>query len=316
MIPRRAWLAAAVAAGGIAGVVLVLAVLDAGDGGRALPNGKAISATATIDPTTPLFADEIRARIDVAVDRTRADPGKVRVKASFVPFERVAHDTVRHDVGRITFIRETWTLRCLVRRCAQVQPTFAAGIAGAKGSGRRATTPPPALISYDGGGVEQLQVEWPTVEWLTRINRTEEASPSYFYHVDLTPPAASYAISPGHLLAALFLALLVLLAVPVAIVVRRVLVRRRAHAPDSKDELPPLERALRLLEWANERPDGDDRRRALELVAVELGRRGRHDLGAGARELAWQSPSPGRDEAERLGVRVRTTMGGNGASPR
>jgi hypothetical protein len=315
MIPRRVWLAAAVAAVGIGAVTLVASVLNAGDGGRGLPNGKPISATATIEPTTPLFADQITARIDVAVDRKRADPGKLHVKASFVPFERVAHKTTRRDAGRITFIRETWTLRCLVRRCAQVQPTFAAGIAGAKGSGRRATTPPPAQISYDGGGVEPLQLEWPTVEWLTRINRTEESSPNYFYHVDLAPPTASYAISPGRLLGVLSAALLVLLAVPASLVLRRILERRRAHAPESKDELPPLERALRLLEWANDRPVGDDRRRALELVAVELVRSGRPDLGAKARELAWQPPSPASEEAGRLGARVRTTMGGNGASP-
>jgi hypothetical protein len=315
MIPRRAWLVAALTVLAIGVVTLVASVLSAGHGGRGLPNGKPISATATIEPTTPLFADEITARIDVAVDRSRADPRKVHVKASFVPFERVAHETATRNAGRITFIREIWTLRCLVRRCAQVQPTFAAGIAGAKGSGRRATTIPPAQIAYDGGGVQPLQLEWPTVEWLTRINRTEESSPSYFYHVDLTPPAVSYAISPEHLLVGLAAALLVLLGVPGAIVGRRVLERRRAKAPEPKHELPPLERALRLLEWANDRPDDDVRRRALELVAVELVRNGQHDLGATARELAWQPPSPARDDAGRLGARVRTTMGGNGASP-
>jgi len=93
----------------------------------------------------------------------------------------------------------------------------------------------------------------------------------------------------GHLLIWLAVALLVLLAIPAAIVRRRLGERRRARAPAPKPQLPPLERALQLLEWANSRREGSDRRRALELVAVELSRGGRSDLSTEARALAWQA---------------------------
>jgi hypothetical protein len=305
--------AAAVVVAGV--VVLALSILGAGEDGRGLPNGRAITATARIDPTTPMFGDEVTARIDVAVDRHRADPDKVRVRTPFSPLEAVSHRTERWDVGRITYIRKTWTLRCLSRLCAQKQPTFAAGLGGAKGTYRRATALPPAQVVYLGTPQRKLNLDWPTVEWLSRINQTEEASGAFFYHVDLVPPPVSYAISPGRLLLLLALALVVLVAIPVAIVWRRIVERRRARLPEPEPELPPLERALELLRWATTQSDGVARRRALELVAVELRRDGRDELSGEARAMAWQPPAPPADDAEALGARVRSTIGGNGAAP-
>ena len=315
MTRRPAWIAAGAFVVVAAVVILALSILGAGEDGRGLPNGRAITATARIDPTTPLFGDEITARIDVVVDRHRADPDRVHVRTPFSPLEPVAHQTQRWDVGRLTYIRKTWTLRCLSSLCAQKEPTFAAGLAGAKGSGRRATAIPPAQIVYLGSPRRTLELDWPTVEWLSRINRTEEASGTFFYHVDLVPPSVSYAVSPGHLLALLTLALVVLATIPLAIVWRRIVERRRARIPEPEPELPPLEHALQLLEWAASNSDDVARRRALELVAVELRRDGREELSGEARALAWRPPAPPADDAGALGARVRSTIGGNGASP-
>lgn len=315
MSRRRVWISAGAAAV-LAGIVaLAISVVDAGNGsGRGFPNGRALLGTARIDPTTPLFGDEVTARIDIAVDRDRADPDKVRVVTPFSPFEPVRHETRRWNIGRITYIRETWRLRCLSRRCAQKQPSFGAALAGAKGTGRRAVALPPAKIVYLGTPRRTISVDWPTVEWLSRINQTEEGSGTFFYHVDLVPPRVSYAVSPGHLLIWLTVALALLVAVPAGIVWRRVAERRRRNAPVDT-QVPPLERALRLLESANANGDGDVRRRALELVAVELRRSGRDDLSGEARALAWQPSAPPADDADALGARVRSTFGGNGAAP-
>ena len=314
MTRRRAWIAAGAAA--VAGVVaLVVGIWTAGDGGRGLPGRKAIAATARIEPTTPLFGDDITARIDVAVDRKRANPDDVRVRTPFSPLEPVTRHTQRWDVGRIAYIRTTWTLRCLSRRCAQKQPSFAAGLGGAKGTYRRATALPAAKVVYVGRPARTLTLHWPTVEWLSRINQAEEASGASFYHVDLVPPDVSYAVSPGRLLVYLTLALVVLLAIPSGIAWRRIVERRRARLPAPEPDVPPLERALRLLESATAHADGVARRRALELVALELRRSGRDDLSGEARALAWQEPAPPVDEAGELGARVRSTFGGNGASP-
>ena len=313
MIPRSAWLAGLVAALVLGVVTLAAGVLTAGEGGAPLPHGKAITATASINPTVPLFGDQVTARIDIAVDRRKADPSQLHVRAPFSPLEQVAHRRVRADAGRVTFIRYTWTLRCLSRRCAQIQPSFGAAVGGAQGTGRRATTPRPAKLIYRGRPVRSL--DWPTVEWLSRTNQTEANSGTYFFHVELAPPPASYAVSPGHLLLWLTLALVLLLAVPAALALRRIVEHRRAQEADDADSVPPLARALQLLEWATSQQDGNARRRALELVAVELRRRGRHDLGAEARALAWQPSPPPPLDADELRARVISTVGGNGARP-
>ena len=198
----------------------------------------------------------------------------------------------------------------------QLLPSIAAAAGGTKPSGRRATQFRPARVFVAGrSNVQPTLVQWPTVESVTRVNQAESQLQTFFYHADLTPPARSYALSPTGLLWLLLLVVLALIAVPVTLVVRRVRAYRRAHAPAPREELAPLERALRLLEWANRQPDGEDRRRALELVALELGRGGRHDLGEEARELAWSEPPPPPEQAGELGTRARTATGGDGATP-
>src|SRR5207237_10149127 len=154
-----------------------------------------------------------------------------------------------------------------------------------------------------------------TVESVTRVNQTESQLQTFFYHADLTPPARSYALSPGGLLWLLLFVLLALLVLPSTLVMSRVREYQRAHGPAPREELSPLERALRLLEWANRQPDGEDRRRALELVALELLRGGRDELGGEARELAWSPPTPPAERAGELGTRVRGSTGGEGANP-
>jgi hypothetical protein len=70
-------------------------------------------------------------------------------------------------------------------------------------------------------------------------------------------------------------------------------------------DLPPLERALLLLEWARRRPDGEDRRRALELLAGALENEGRSALAGDARALAWSDDSPSPEQATALARRVK-----------
>jgi hypothetical protein len=311
MVTRRRALfgAAAVAgAGVVTGIVLLaLAVAHGGNGGSQLPHGAPVVVQETIAPNVAFFGDAIQARLDVAIDRRKVDPDRVRIATDFRPFERLATHRTRRDAGRITYIRQIYTLRCLARQCLQVLPSVAAAAGGAQASGRRATLFRPARVYVTGrSGVSPLLIQWPTVE--TRLQ-------TFFYHATLTPPDPTYAVAPRTLLGLLVLGVLIALAIPVAIVLRRLEERKRARLPKPKPELPPLERALRLLEWANRQSDGEDRRRALELVAVELLRGGEPDLGAAARELAWSPSSPRADEAGQLGARVRSATGGNGATP-
>jgi hypothetical protein len=308
--------------GGLAGaaviaavVLLARAVADGGSGGSALPGRVPIAVTGTIEPTVAFFGDPISARLDIAVDHHKVDPDRVRIATDFRPFERLGTQRTRRDAGRITYIRQTYRLRCLSAQCLQLLPSIAAAAGGARPSGRRATLLRPARVFVTGSSaVSPLLIQWPTVETLTRVNQTESQLQTFFYHSTLTPPDPSYALAPRTLLGTLVLAVLVAFAIPVALLLRRLEERRRARLPQPKPELPPLERALRLLEWANRQSDGEDRRRALELVALELLRGGEEHLGTAARELAWSPPNPPADEAGQLGARVRTATGGDGAT--
>jgi len=78
---------------------------------------------------------------------------------------------------------------------------------------------------------------------------------------------------------------------------------------ESGPELTPLERALALVEWARDRPDGTDRRKALEVLAGELEVVGRQGLADEARALAWPAASPSPEAAGRLVETVREADG-------
>jgi hypothetical protein len=315
VIPRRAVIAAVVAAVVIGVITLAAGILSTGGGGSALPNGAPLASTASMEPSVVQFGDPLTARIDIAVDTKKVDPDRVRIATDFRPFDRLSQHRTRRDAGRITYIRETYRLRCLSRDCVQVLPSVASAAGGAKPSGRRATQVRPARIYVQGrSSVQPTLLQWPTIESVTRVNQSEAQLQTFFYHADLKPPARSYALPTGGLLWLLLLVFLALFAVPVTLVVRRIRAYRRARGPAPREELPPLERALRLLEWANRQPAGENRRRALELVALELLRGGRHDLGDEARELAWSPPAPPPEEAGKLGTRVRSATGGDGAN--
>jgi hypothetical protein len=315
VIPRRAVIVAGVAAVVIGVITLAAGILSTGGGGSALPNGAPLASTASIEPSVVQFGDPLTARIDIAVDTKKVDPDGVRIATDFRPFDRLSQHRTRRDAGRITYIRETYRLRCLSRDCVQVLPSVASAAGGAKPSGRRATQVRPARIYVQGrSSVQPTLLQWPTIESVTRVNQAEAQLQTFFYHADLKPPARSYALSTGGLLWLLLLVFLALFAVPATLAVRRIRAYRRARGPAPREELPPLERALRLLEWANHQPAGENRRRALELVALELLRGGRHDLGGEARELAWSPPPPPPEEAGELGTRVRSATGGDGAN--
>jgi hypothetical protein len=107
----------------------------------------------------------------------------------------------------------------------------------------------------------------------------------------------------------LVLAALVLLA-PAGLLARRAyLERRAAAAPEPEPELEPLERALRLVEWSQDRRDGEDRRRALEALAEEL-ETVESPLADDARALAWSPGSPSPQGATLLVARVREGTNG------
>jgi hypothetical protein len=277
-----------------AGVLcLVLAVAGCGGGDeetkQMLPPGRTIVATGELLPRTSLFGDPVTARVVAAVDRRRIDPDGLALNARFTPYERVGDVQVRRrDVGHETQLVYTVPLRCDEVSCLPRD-------------GR-------VMFRFRPARLGAALVRWPPLEVGSRINLSEQQA--LRFRANLAPlPEASSRVSPTFVgVAAFSLAgLLVLLA---AFLVARVALRawRRKPALD----LPPVERALRLLEWTRNRVDGMDRRRALELLAGALEGEGRRELAGEARALAWSDDSPSPEQATRLARRVKEARGATG----
>jgi hypothetical protein len=308
-------LAAAVAAAVVVGLVAALAgprlLEPAADvPGAALPGEQAIATRATLTPNVHLFGDPVEAQLQVAVDGRRIDPGTVSVEWEFEPYEPVGERRVeRRDVGEVTVLTYSLTLRCLGPDCVPpVLPSDAGEQEG--GRGERHTFGFPAARVAFSGDADPRTVRWPPLEVVSRINAAEHAAtaeeqqwtaqgPASPFAFGLVPVAPSYTVPP-RIVASLALAgAAVLLLVPATAVAAAV--RRRRRTPAERWALlPPRERARLLALWAAAKDDPAERRRVLELAAAELGGGGEETLAARARELAWSGGSPEAEAATGL----------------
>ena len=298
--------------------VVVVAVLAAiagagcagGDDVATLPEGRFLAARQTLTPRVHLFAEPIVARVDVIVDTDRYDPDRLSLVPSFDPYEEQGDPVVkRRDSGRYTHLTYEYTLRCLVYACLeevaggppQAQPGGIPPPPSAQAGGfgeRNSTRFDAARVVYDDPdeGEQTIQnVDWPEVQSVSRLHYGDISSGGvsgvgFAWEASVTPlPEASYRVSPNLLGAGLLLGALALLALPAALVVRT-LRREEEIAVEEAPELPPLERALVLVEWARDRSE-PERREALEALAVELDDEG-SALAGNARRLAWSPSAP------------------------
>jgi len=302
-IAARVALALAAVAAGLA--VVLVAALRSDTGDDAPPVGRdPIVATAALSPRVALFGDTLTATVDVVVDRSVIDPDGVEVRWSDAAWKPVgAHATQRRDSGSTAFLRTTYVLRCLAQPCVPVRETEEVEFR-------------PARISYtapSGTGTRRLTLdaERPPLVVQSRLAGPDEnrrdplASP---WRADLLSlPAVTYRVAPGLALAVLALAGMLLLAAA-AIILFRVLPEREPPPepePEPEPVASPLEQALALLE-APTTNGGQDRRRALELVAEEIERwGGDDDLALTARTLAWSADTPEGEETRALAARLR-----------
>jgi hypothetical protein len=302
------------------GLLAALALLAPACGGDnedtpAVPQGRFVATSRLLTPTTHLFGDTVSARVDVVVDRDHLDPGRVRLKAEFPPYQRVGEIAVeRRDYDRYTRLRYDIKLRCLGIAClaGEVSP----GITPAGGTpdprrGEKIYRFRPAHLYYDASGAEKprhlKRIWWPRLEALTRISSSEPgltfALNTPFRTTISSLPGLTYRISPTLLGTALLLTASLLLILPAGFGWSWLRSRRRPAPVEEAPELTPLERALVLVEQTRESVDGEDRRKALEVLAVELDTSERADQAGEARALAW---SPSEPSAEAAGELVRS----------
>ena len=296
----------------IGSLALAVAGCAGGGGGDETAPPRAVTTKTTITPSTHLFAEPVVARLDVLVDGDAIDPAEVAVETDFEPYEVLRERRTFEDFGRLTRLRYEATLRCLLIACIPEVLQSAAGEAET-GRGERTTIRLPATtITYEDpdAGTRTLSAAWPPLESVSRITASGIPSFGFVFKTSVTPLAApTYRAPPVLLATALLLGALALLVLPAWLVVGWA--RSRRPLPTVEEpELTPLERALALVEWANEHRNGTERREALEVLAVELEAVESDGLAGRARWLAWSPASPTSEAAAEL---VATVRGNDGA---
>jgi hypothetical protein len=298
-VTRRLLLVAAVALAAAAPAAASLPLIPSGS---SVGDGVPFKAYASLTPPVHLFGDPVTATIAVVADTKWVDPRRLRVTASFRPYQPIEAPTVlRLQTGRFEQITWTWTLRCLSAPCV---PRFPPS------DNAHVFHFPLAHVNYvalDGKTSYGLTTRWPPVEAISQIGPAALATIGRRlglpWRANFTPLAApTYRIRPG-LLYWLSLSLAAVLGCAALLLARRwgLMMRpRRASGPTLSASATPLERALVLLAWARQHDDETLQRKALERVADELGTEvaGIDELTEKARELAWSSRGPESEELD------------------
>jgi hypothetical protein len=298
--PKRIWMAAGLVGALVATAVVVLVLtLDRG-ASPAIPR-QAISGQTSLSRSAALFADPLRAQIEVLVDRNRIDPARVGFDPRFSVYTRIGIPRLeRHDTGPLTRLVYTADLVCLTYACL---PSY---------SNTRVEFPP-AKVFYSprsgDGRRRTLELPWLAFTLGPRTSEADLSNADPFvqpaWRATTEPDAVSYGISPRLLRALLFAgsAVLFLCALGAFLGFARD-VRRRWRPPVAS----PLERAVALVETATARDDQPAKRKALELLSRELAHSGEGELALAARELAWAEPTPVPAVTQPLTLDVRRVI--------
>lgn len=287
----------------------VLPVYKSSSVGEGLP----FKAYASITPTVHLFGDSITAKLAVVADTHLVDPARLRVVASFRPYQPVKPPSVlRLQIGRFAQVTWTWTLHCITSPCVPRMPPA---------DQYHVFHFPVAHVEYVRGGRSAYGIDasWPPVQVDSQIDpgliaflrKTNKLN----WRLGLAPVAApTYRVSPA-LVYWLALGFAAVLGAGALFYTRRwyLLVHPREGAAAPAELDTPLERALAVLRYAHEHGDETLQRKAFERVADELGFDRAGELTAIARELAWSARTPEDEEVEAFTEQARDTQAEPGA---
>jgi hypothetical protein len=282
----------------VVGAVVLAWTQTRGEGAAAGPPQPVLTRV-TLAPRTHLFGDPVTAQVEVAVDRRVVDPGSVEITTRFDPYTVAAVREERSRAGETVTVRKRATLMCITRDCLadSTRPIL--------------LELRPARITFRTRGQAASAprvVSWPSMEVGSRLGTVVnfQASRVSPWRASLTPPATSYRARPALVAGVLFGAagIVALLALALLWPELRRLLRVQPRRRDPLAGLPPLERALKLLELALAGGGADEQRKALDRLARELRRSGANDLAGAARSLAWSPSRPDRDELGAFAGRV------------
>jgi len=279
--------------------------------GSSIGEGAPLKAYATITPTVHLFGDSVTAKIAIVADTKWVDPTRLRVIASFTPYQPTrAPQILRLSIGRFAQVTYTWTLRCITSPCVpRVPPSDKFHVF------RFHAARVEYIALLGGKPLYGTNVSWPAVEVLSQVSPGVaaflEKTNNLNWRTQLTPVASpTYRMSPD-LLYWLALALAGASVAAAAWFARRwyFVVRPRRVETFTIDPGTTLERALAVLRYAHEHGDETLQRKAFERVAAELGIEEADELTRTARELAWSQRTPEDEEVEEFAEQARGTQG-------
>jgi hypothetical protein len=303
---------------GVAGVAALVALVALGGGpdggGDVARRDEAVRPTVRASFATPVhaFGSPVEARLELLVRDSELDPTTIRANSTFDPYEVVAGPRREVlDLGDLTVVRYTVTLRCLKEGCLPQggQPTeFDFGDAGFSFS---IPAPPGTrfedrrLLARTATGV------WPPLTVVSRLSAADVNDARWRSGLAALPEPG-WRVAPAWLAGLLLGAAVVLVAGAAGLLVRWADDRRRraaAAAAEAERPAPPLEQALQLVVSTN--GDGPAARRtALETLAAELRRHGATALAERAERLAWSASTPAGTSVEALTEAVRATVDG------
>lgn len=303
---------------GLAAIViaaaLVAVVLVATQPGAPTPRlpASGLLARATVTPTTLPFGDTIVAHVSVLYDPKRVLAPKLAVSRDLSSYVAAGAPTVvARTIGHARALDYTIRMTCLDHSCLPGDP--------AVGGGTNDFSLPSLELNYvkpHQTGLETIGISLAPVEVTSRLTQVEatrlNAPPHPPLRAAVTPLPVHYAVSPT-LLEALFVAAAIALFAVAGLLFSRFGPSFRRSRP-----LPsPLERALTLVEDTRSRGPVPEQRKALELLANELGENGADELAVWARVLAWSEPAPEGDATIALTGQVReTVLAGSNGRPR
>lgn len=298
----------------VALLVFLAAGCGGGSEGDGPPPGQFVATSRSLTPTAHLFADPVAVRIDVVLNRERLDPDRVRLRVAFLPYRIVdGVSRSRQDFSGFTRLTYRLKLRCLTIQCVPSRLQSVLGSQEGRGE-RRTFRFKPARLLYDDPKSGKLRhvrrVWWPPLDSISRLsaeNTSVQAigsSSGAEFRATITPVLEPSYRMPASLLGGLLLAgAAALLLLPAGLVAREI--RRRRPEPEEAPELPPLERALLLVEWARDHGDAEEQREALEVLAFELDASGAAEPAAAVRAVAWSPESPAPQRVSELIDSVR-----------
>jgi hypothetical protein len=299
---RRALLVVACA---LVVVAPAAAMLPVHPSGSSVGEGVPLKAYASITPTVHLFGDLLTAKLAIVADTKWVDASRLRVRASFTPYEPARPPRVlRLASGRFEQITYTWSLRCIASQCVPRTPP----------SDRfhvfHFTQARIDYLTTAGRPAYGIDAYWPPVEVLSQVSPGVAAFLRRTHHVNWRvghAPLATptYRISPTLLLWLAVAASALFAGTGLLLAGRWALGLRPERVVEGAPKATQLERAIAVLRYAHETGDETLQRTALERVADELGAERADELARVARELAWSARTPEDEEVEDFATQAR-----------